>query len=112
MALFGVSTEHAGQLRSESAFAALCAANPIPASSGKTHRHRLNPYCDRDANAALHMIAVVRMGHDPATRAYVARRHTDGWSRCGTAIALMVTNRDLRAGSRLDDWMLLDHGVF
>ncbi|KZM73426.1 hypothetical protein AWN90_32835 [Nocardia terpenica] len=92
MALFGVSTDRAGQLlvtaggnpdrlRSESAFAALCAANPIPASSGKTRRHRLNPFGDRDANAALPMIAVVRMRHDPATRAYVARRTTDGLSK-------------------------------
>lgn len=91
MALFGVSTEHAGQLLvtaggnpqrlgSESAFAALCAANPIPASSGKTHRHRLNPYGDRHANSALHMIAVVRIRHDPATRTYVAKRTTDGRS--------------------------------
>ncbi|MBB5917264.1 transposase [Nocardia transvalensis] len=92
MALFGVSTDHAGQLlvtaggnperlHSESAFAALCAANPIPASSGKTPRHRLNPFGDRGANAALHMIAVVRMRHDPATRAYAAKRTTDGLSK-------------------------------
>jgi transposase len=71
-ALLGVSTAHAGQLlvtagqqpgrlRSEAAFAHLCAADPIPASSGKTVRHRLNPGGDRDANTALHLIAVVRL---------------------------------------------------
>lgn len=71
MDLHGVSAEHAGQLlatagdnphrlRSEAAFAALCAAAPIPASSGKTDRHRLNPAGDRNANQALHMIVVVR----------------------------------------------------
>lgn len=59
--LLGISTGHAGQLlttagqnidrlTSEAAFAALCGANPIPASSGKTSRHRLNPGGDRDAN--------------------------------------------------------------
>jgi transposase len=30
------------RLRSEAGFAALCGANPLPASSGKTNRHRLN----------------------------------------------------------------------
>jgi transposase len=92
LALFAVSTQHAAQLlitaggnphrlRSEAAFAALCAANPIPASSGKTTRHRLNPAGDRDANATLHMIAVLRMRWDPPTRDYVARRTKDGLSK-------------------------------
>lgn len=90
--LLGVSTEHAGQLlvtvgdnlsrlRSEAAFAALCAASPIPASSGKTNRHRLNPGGDRAANRALHMIAVVRMRWHPDTRAYVQRRTAEGLSK-------------------------------
>jgi transposase len=92
MGLHGVSAEHAGQLlatagdnphrlRSEAAFAALCAAAPIPASSGKTDRHRLNPAGDRNANQALHMIAVVRMRWCPATRAYVDRRTAEGLSK-------------------------------
>ncbi|OFV80341.1 MAG: IS110 family transposase, partial [Acidobacteria bacterium RBG_16_64_8] len=66
--LLGVGTHHAGQLlvttgqnierlRSEAAFAHLCAADPIPASSGLTRRHRLNRGGDRSANRALHMIA-------------------------------------------------------
>lgn len=87
-----MSTEHAGQLlvtvgdnlsrlRSEAAFAALCAASPIPASSGKTNRHRLNPGGDRAANRALHMIAVVRMRWHPDTRAYVQRRTAEGLSK-------------------------------
>lgn len=91
-ALLGISTEHAGQLlvtagdnpqrlRSEAAFAALCAASPIPASSGKTSRHRLNPAGDRAANRALHMTAVVRMRWCPATRAYVHRRTKEGMSK-------------------------------
>ena len=92
MALLGVSTEHAGQLlvtagqnptrlRSQATFAALCGASPIPASSGKTRRYRLNRGGDRAANRTLHMIAVVRMRWCPATRAYVQRRTTEGMSK-------------------------------
>jgi len=66
------------RLRSESAFAALCGSNPIPASSGKTTRHRLNRGGDRHANAALWRIVVVRMSCDKRTREYVARRTAQG----------------------------------
>src|SRR4051812_21810820 len=65
-------------LRHEPAFAALCAASPIPVSSGRTDRHRLNYGGDRDANRALHMIAVCRLRHCERTRAYVARRTAEG----------------------------------
>lgn len=61
------------RLRSEASFAALCGASPVEASSGKTKRHRLNRGGDRRANTALYMICIRRMGHDPKTRAYVAR---------------------------------------
>ncbi|NIZ90303.1 IS110 family transposase [Kineosporiaceae bacterium B12] len=92
MALFGVGTEHAGQLlvtaggnpqrlSSESAFAALCGASPIPASSGITNRHRLQRGGDRAANSALYMIAVVRMRFCTQTRAYVERRTKEGLSK-------------------------------
>lgn len=63
-----------GRIRNEAAFASLCGAAPIPASSGKTNRHRLNRGGDRRGNSALHRIALVRMRHDPTTRAYVERR--------------------------------------
>jgi transposase len=66
------------RLRHEAAFAALCAASPIPVSSGRTDRHRLNYGGDRDANRALHMIAVCRLRHCERTRAYAARRTTEG----------------------------------
>ena len=56
----------------------LCGVAPIPASSGKTTRHRLNRGGDRQANYALHQIAVTRMAWDPRTRAYVTRRRTEG----------------------------------
>lgn len=66
------------RLRSEAAFAALCGASPIPASSGKTTRHRLNRGGDRQANAALHRIALVRMTYERRTRDYVAKKRAEG----------------------------------
>ena len=66
------------RLGNERAFAALCGSNPIPASSGKITRHRLNRGGDRHANAALWRIVLVRMSHDPRTKAYVARRTAEG----------------------------------
>ena len=66
--------DHPGRLRSEAAWAHLCGAAPIPASSGKTVRHRLNPGGDRQANHALWRIVFTRLGSRPATRAYAERR--------------------------------------
>lgn len=66
------------RLRSEASFAALCGVSPIPASSGKTTRHRLNTGGDRQANAALHRIALVRMSCEQRTRDYVARKRAQG----------------------------------
>ncbi len=62
------------RLRSEAAFAKLSGAAPIPASSGKTTRHRLCRGGDRAANNALHRIALVRWSHDPRTRDYATRQ--------------------------------------
>jgi transposase len=73
--------DHPERLRSEAAWAHLCAAAPIPASSGKVTRHRLNPGGDRQANHALWRIAFTRMGSDEATRAYVERRTEEGESK-------------------------------
>jgi transposase len=56
------------------------AARPLPASSGKTIRHRLNRGGDRQANNALWTIAMVRMRSEPRTRAYVERRTAEGMS--------------------------------
>lgn len=85
----GVGTNHAAtllvlagdnpqRLKSEASFASLCGVSPIEASSGKVVRHRLNRGGNRDANCALHMICVVRMGSDRRTRSYVARRTAEG----------------------------------
>ena len=69
------------RLRSEASFAALCGVSPVPASSGKTTRHRLSRGGDRAANSALHIIAIGRLRTDPRTQAYVAKRITEGHSK-------------------------------
>src|SRR6266851_3894086 len=62
-------------------FAALCGVSPVPASSGKVTRHRLNRGGDRAANSALHIIAIGRLRTDPHTKAYVDRRVSEGHSK-------------------------------
>jgi transposase len=92
LALYGVGADtaamlliaagdHPERLRSEAAWAHLCATAPIPASSGKVTRHRLNPGGDRQANHALWRIVITRMSSHPPTRAYVARRTKEGLSK-------------------------------
>jgi transposase len=73
--------DHPERLRSESSWAHLCGVAPIPASSGKTSRHRLNRGGNREANHALWRIVITRMSSHPATRAYVARRTKEGLSK-------------------------------
>ena len=68
------------RLKSERSWAHLCGTTPIPASSGKVTRHRLNRGGDRQANAALHRIVLTRMSSHPQTRAYVTRRRAEGLS--------------------------------
>jgi transposase len=68
------------RLRSEAAFAHLCGVAPIPASSGKTNRHRLHRGGDRSGNSALHIATIVRLRYDPRSRAYADRRTTEGLS--------------------------------
>ena len=92
IALKGVGPDVAGQLlattgdnpdrlRSEAAFAHLCGVAPIPASSGRKDRHRLNRGGDRAANRALHTIVLCRMSWDQRTRVYVERRIQQGLSK-------------------------------
>jgi transposase len=69
------------RLASAAAFAALCGAAPIPASSGQRVRHRLSRGGNRKANSALHRIVLLRMRHqEPRTAAYFARRRAEGLS--------------------------------
>lgn len=77
-ALIVAAGDNPHRLRSEGSFAHLCGVAPIPASSGKTTRHRLNRGGNRDANRALHVVALVRMSCDDRTRQYVARRTAEG----------------------------------
>jgi transposase len=66
------------RIRSEAAWAHLCGVAPIPASSGKIQRHRLNRGGNRQANSALYRIVLTRMSSDPRTKAYVAKRTAEG----------------------------------
>lgn len=72
------------RLTTEAAFARLCGVAPVPASSGKTHRHRLHRGGDRQANNALWRIAMLRLQTDPRTQAYAQRRTTQGKTRRDT----------------------------
>ena len=91
-AVNGVGTDVAGQLlvtagenhdrlRSEATFAMLCGVAPIPASSGKTNRHRLNRGGDRQANTALYRVVLCRLRWHPRTRDYMQRRTKEGMSK-------------------------------
>lgn len=75
-----VSWSHPGRFHSEAAFARLAGAAPIPASSGRVVRHRLDRGGDRQLNRALHTIVLSRRRTDANTRAYIARRAADGKS--------------------------------
>jgi transposase len=76
-----VAWSHPGRLRSEAAFARLAGVAPVPASSGKTTRHRLSRGGDRQLNRALHTIVLHRRQHDTATKDYIARRIAEGKTR-------------------------------
>ena len=80
-ALLVTAGDNPDRLRSERAFAHLCGVAPIPASSGKTNRHRLHRGGDRSANRALHIAVIVRMRYCPKTRAYVTRRSAEGLTK-------------------------------
>jgi len=69
------------RLRSEAAFAHLCGAAPLDASSGKHQRHRLNRTGDRQANSALWHIVITRMVYDARTTAYIERRMKEGLTK-------------------------------
>jgi transposase len=91
-ALLGIGTDVAGQLlvtagdnperlHSEASFAKLCGVAPLPASSGRTDRHRLNRGGERQANRALHVVAIVRLRYCPRTQAYLQRRTEQGLTK-------------------------------
>jgi len=73
-----VAGDNPESLKSEAAFANLCGAAPIPASSGKVVRHRLNPHGNREANRALHVVALNRLRRDPRTPGIRRQAHRRG----------------------------------
>lgn len=90
--LLGIGTDVAGQLlvtagdnperlHNEAAFAKLCGVAPLPASSGRTDRHRINRGGERQANRALHITVVVRLRYCPRTQAYLQRRTEQGLTK-------------------------------
>jgi transposase len=84
MGIYGVGVDNAAillvaagdnpeRLKSEAAFAHLCGVAPLPASSGKVTRHRLNRGGNRQANHALYQVVISRLASDPETKRYVER---------------------------------------
>lgn len=107
--------DNSERLKSEVSFAALCGVSPVPASSGKTVRNRLNRSGDRAANSAIHIIAIGRLRLEARTQAYVARRIAAENSKLETirclkryiarevfAILMQRHRKSIKAKSRLD----------
>jgi transposase len=76
-------TAGAERFRSDASFARQTGTAPIPCSSGQRDRHRLDRGGDRQLNHALHVIAITRARHDPATKAYLARKQAEGKTKKG-----------------------------
>jgi transposase len=76
-------TAGAERFRSDASFARQTGTAPIPCSSGQRDRHRLDRGGDRQLNHALHVIAITRARHDPATKAYLARKEAEGKTKKG-----------------------------
>ena len=101
-ALLVAAGENIDRLGSEASFAHLCATAPVPASSGRTQRHRLNFAPNRDANRALHMVVIVRLRYCERTRSYMDRRLAEGKTkketiRCLKRFVARELYRTLRA---------------
>jgi transposase len=116
-AAYGVGADTAAQLlitaganphrlHSEAAFAALCGVAPVPASSGKTTRHRLSRGGDRAANNALHRIALVRLSHHQPTKDYAKRQLLGGHSK-----SKMEVLRKLKRAIAREIFKLLTHQI-
>ncbi|WP_420359811.1 transposase [Aeromonas veronii] len=78
--LLSTAGDNPERLRNAASLTIFCGVNPLPTSSGKTVRHRLNRGGNRAANNALWTIAMIRMRGDPQTRSYVARGSAQGLS--------------------------------
>ncbi|ANS32254.1 hypothetical protein R1CP_38780 (plasmid) [Rhodococcus opacus] len=98
-----VSWSYHGRCRHEAAFAALAGVSPVPASSGRTHRHRLNRGGDRQLNRALHCSSgstgrVCAVIPDPAQRRGTARQR---------AAAASTINRRVAAVRALFEYLVM-----
>ena len=74
-------TAGAERFASEAKFARLAGVAPVPASSGKRVRHRLDRGGNRQLNCALHRIAVCQGRTHPPAREFLARKQAEGKSR-------------------------------
>ncbi len=68
------------RLSGQGAFGALTGTAPVPASSGKVERWRLNRGGNRQLNRAIHSIALTQSSHEPRARAYLEKKRADGKS--------------------------------
>jgi len=69
------------RFQTDSKLARLAGSAPIPASSGRVIRYRLDRGGNRQINCALHRLALCKGLHDPATAAYLARKQAEGKTR-------------------------------
>jgi transposase len=65
---------------SDAQLARISGCAPIPVSSGRTDRHRLDPGGNRQLNHAIHMLALTKIMRDPQTAAYLAKQRRNGKS--------------------------------
>lgn len=85
-ALAIVAGDDPERIRSEAAFAKLCGACPLPASSGRTNRHRLNKGGNRQGDMALRRIAIVRLRYHQPTRDHAAGKTREGEGRLDVSV--------------------------
>lgn len=85
-------TARAERFKSDAHFARLPGVAPVPVSSGRSDRHRLDRGGNRQLNRALHIIAITRGRLDPATRAYLQRKEAEGKSRMEAMRCLSATS--------------------
>jgi transposase len=71
----------AERFSSDAKLARAAGVAPIPVSSGRRDRHRLDRGGNRQLNLALHRFAINRARHDPTTAAYLARKQAEGMNR-------------------------------
>jgi transposase len=71
-------TAGASRFRSDAAFAMHVGTAPLPVSSGKSDRHRLNRTGNRSLNSTIHMIALTQARMYPPAITYMERKRAEG----------------------------------